>query len=39
MRPWPVKVVFMKECRARAAREETVNEVVVLLLVKEGGGV
>ena len=44
MRPWPVKEVFMKECRARAAREETVNvvvvlDVVVLLLVKEGGGV
>ena len=44
MRPWPVKVVVMNECRARAAREETTNvvvvlDVVVLLLVKEGGGV
>ena len=43
MWPWPVKEVFMKECRARAAREETVNvvlDVVVLLLLgKEGGGV
>ena len=39
MRPWPVKEVFMNECRARAAREETVNVVVVFLLVKEGGGV
>ena len=44
MWPWPVKEVFMNECRARAAREETVNvvvlDVVVLLLLgKEGGGV
>ena len=43
MRPCPVKKVSMKEWRARAAREETVNvvvvsDVVVLLLVKEGGG-
>ena len=39
--PWPVKEVFMKECRARAAREATVNVVVLeeVLLVKEGGGV
>ena len=41
MRPWPVKEVFMKEFRARAAREDTVNVVVLeeVLLVKEGGGV
>lgn len=39
--PWPVNEFFMKEFRARAAREETVNVVVldVVLLVKEGGGV
>ena len=39
--PWPVKEVVMKEFKARAAREETVNVVVlvVVLLVKEGGGV
>ena len=41
MWPWPVKEVFMNECRARAAREDTVNVVVLeeVLLVKEGGGV
>ena len=41
MWPWPVKEVFMKECRARAAREDTVNVVALeeVLLVKEGGGV
>ena len=41
MCPWPAKEVFMKECRARAAREDTVNVVVLeeVLLVKEGGGV
>lgn len=41
MWPWPVKEVFMNECRARAAREDTVNDVVLeeVLLVKEGGGV
>ena len=39
--PWPVNVVVMKEFRARAAREDTVSVVVlvVVLLVKEGGGV
>ena len=39
--PWPVKEVVMKEFRARAAREDTVNVVVlvVVLLVKEDGGV
>ena len=41
IRPWPVNEFFMKEFRARAAREETVNVVVldVVLLVKEDGGV
>ena len=31
----------MKECRAKAAREDTVNVVVLeeVLFVKEGGGV
>ena len=40
MWPWPVKEVVMKEFRARAAREDTVNVVVLeeVLLVKEGGG-
>ena len=39
--PWPVNEVVMKELRARAAREDTVNVVVldVVLLVNEGGGV
>ena len=38
--PWPVNEVFMKEFRARAAREDTLNVVVldVVLLVKEDGG-
>ncbi len=39
--PWPVNVAVMKEFKARAAREDTVNVVVldVVLLVKEDGGV
>ena len=41
MRPWPVKEVVMNEFRARAAREDTVNVVVleVVLLMKDEGGV